>query len=350
MKIREMLYTILFLLSSLCLQTGCDVHEWPIEAEYVPFYLNVDFETAMSEEEYLYSRSSRAHTGEGAHDIRYVIRAYPMTSDGKVSSEYHSEFVFSKTVESLGEDYGYRTSLDLPEGRYRLMVWSDFVDRGSVSHKYYDCGNFNSIELYGGHRANTDYRDAFSGTADIELVSTIQEGVEVLESTVVMTRPLAKYTFISTDLQEFVSRELLRLSRIEGTTEGEGSRVIDLEDYEVVVYYPMYMPDTYNLFTDKAVNSATGVQFSSRVIRLSEDELSLGFDYVFINDDPDAKVTVRVGVFDKEGTQLAMSESMNIPLKRSVNMLVRGKFMTVESDGGISIDPSFNGDHNIVLP
>jgi len=76
----------------------------------------------------------------------------------------------------------------------------------------------------------------------------------------------------------------------------------------------------------------------------------MGFDYVVINDDPDAKVTVKVGLFDNEGNQLAMSESFNIPLQRSVNTLVRGKFLVVDADGGISIDPSFDGDHNIVLP
>lgn len=347
MKIRQAIYIIGVMLASLSVQTGCDVHEWPVEAEYVPFYLNLDFETAMSEQEYLYSRA--AHTGDGIHDIRYVIRAYPMTLDGKMSSEYHSEFVYSKPVETFGQDYGYRTSLELPEGKYRLMVWTDFVDRGSVDHKYYDCDNFNSIVLHGSHKANTDYRDAFSGMVDVELVSTIQEGVEVLESVVKMARPMAKYTFISTDLQEFVSRELIRLSRNESGSDG-GSRVIDLEDYEVVVYYPMYLPNTYNLSTDKAVNSGTGVQYSSNLVRLNENEVSMGFDYVVINDDPDAKVTVQIGLFDKEGTQIAKSEQFNIPLKRSVNMLVRGQFMTVESDGGISIDPSFNGDHNIVLP
>ena len=117
-----------------------------------------------------------------------------------------------------------------------------------------------------------------------------------------------------------------------------------------MIYYPMYMPNTYNLFTDKAVNSATGVQFESRLVRINQKEVSMGFDYVVINDVADAKVTVRVGLFDKEGTLLAMSGSFNVPLQRSVNTLIKGKFMTVESDGGISIDPGFNGDHNMVIP
>lgn len=345
---KRLLYLII---TSLAILTGCDVHEWPVEVESVPFYINLSFQTEMGEDEFLYDSSESRSSLSAPHDIRYVIQAFPVGSDGRVSTDYVKQFVYSKAVIGLGEDYGFRTSLELPEGKYRLMVWADFVDEGKTEHKYYDCTNFNSIVLHGTHKANTDYRDAFSGAQDIELISTIQENVEIQETVVEMKRPLAKYTFISTDVEEFIVRELSRLSRNDGSSPDDtDSRVINLNDYKVVIYYPMYMPNTYNMFSDKAVNSATGVQFESKLVRLNEKEVSMGFDYVVINDDPDAKVTVRIGLFDKEGTQLTMSASLNVPLKRSVNMLVRGKFMTIESDGGISIDPGFNGDHNIVLP
>ena len=345
---RTAIYIIGMLWAALAMLPGCDVHEWPEEAESVPFNLRLDFKVEMTAWDYFHTRSRALDEN---YDMRYVLRAYPIFSDGTVASEYKDEFVFTKSGVKLKDDYSYQTSLDLPEGKYRLMVWTDFVEPGTTTHTFYNCDKFNSIVLHGDHRANTDYRDGFAGTVDVELVSTIQEGVETMNAEIVLKRPFAKYTFISTDLKEFVSRELLRLSRNEdGSGEVDESRVINLDDYKVVISYPMYMPNTYNLFTDKAVNSATGVQYYSKPIRLNEDEVTLGFDYVVINDDPDAKVTVAVGLLDKEGTQIAMSESFNIPLKRSVNTIVRGKFMTVESDGGISIDPSFNGDHNIVLP
>lgn len=338
------------LLSVLTMLPACDVHEWPEEAETVPFDVQLNFNIEMTAWDYFYTRSKSRISTE-TYDMRYVVRAYPIFSDGTVSSEYKDEFIFIKHETELGDDYSHQAQLDLPEGKYRIMVWADFVNTGSTDHTFYNCDNFNSIVLHGKHQANTDYRDAFAGTVDVVLESTIQEGVEIVNAEILLKRPFAKYTFISNDLQDFVSRELLRLSRNDnGLGEVEGSRVIDLNDYKVVISYPMYMPNTYNLFTDKAVNSATGVQYVSKPIRLNEDEVILGFDYVVINDDPDAKVTVAVGVFDKEGTQIAMSEAFNIPLQRSVNTIVRGKFMTVEADGGISIDPSFNGDHNIVLP
>lgn len=344
------IYIIGMVLGTFTMLTGCDVHEWPEEAETVSFNVRLDFHLEMTA--WNHSHHINATRGESVeYDMRYVLRAYPISPDGTVSSDYLKEFIFIKPYTQLEDDYSFQTELDIPEGKYRLMVWADFVESGTKGPTFYNCEKFNSIVLHGSHKANTDYRDAFAGTTDVVLESTIQEGVEKVEAEILLKRPFAKYTFISDDLQEFISRELSRLSRNEnGSDEDAGSRVIDLNTYKAVIYYPMYMPNTYNLYTDKAVNSATGVQYSSKPIRLTEDEVMLGFDYVVINDDPDAKVTVAIGLFDSQGTQVAMSESFNIPLQRSVNTIVRGKFMTVETGGGISIDPSFKGDHNIVLP
>ena len=346
---RIAIYIIGIFLGTLVLFSGCDVHEWPKEAEAVLFDLRLDFKVELTAWDF-YRETSTSRAGLPKYDMRYVLRAYPHLLDGTVSSEHLREFVFTKPNTYLGDDYSFRTELDLPEGKYRLMVWVDFVESGTTGPTFYNCEKFNSIVLHGSHKANTDYRDAFAGMTDVVLESTIQEGVEIVNTEILLKRPFAKYTLRSNDLQEFISREALRLSRNENASGDAGSRVINLDDYEVIVYYPMYMPNTYNIFTDKAVNSATGVQYTSKPVRLTEDEVMLAFDYVVINDDPDAKVTVAVGVFDKEGTQIAMSESFNIPLRRNVNTIVRGQFMTVETGGGISIDPSFNGDHNIVLP
>ncbi len=335
----------------ICLATlsGCDVHEWPEKAEEVAFNLNLEFDTDMGEENWVYADGAVSRATSG-HDLRYIIRAYPMTAGGSVANVPEAEWTYYKENITLGEDYSYSTQYFLPEGRYRLMVWTDCVDAGSTSNKYYNPESFTSIVLHGTHKANTDYRDAFSGSTDLVLESTIVEGVEIQSLTIKMKRPLAKYTFVATDLQEFIDKELIRLKGTGRGAEVEESRQISLDDYTVVVQYPMYMPNTYNLFTDKAVNSATGVQYRSKLTKLNDSEASMGFDYVVINDDPDAKVTVRVGLMDKQGNQLVMSPSFNVPLKRSVNSIIRGKFLVTESDGGISIDPNFNGDHNIVIP
>lgn len=336
-------FLYLIIMVPLLALTGCNVHEWPEKPPMVPFHIDLKFDTAMGEQDYFHSRSSRSQAP--THDLRYVIRAYPVVG-GTQEYEPAEEFIFTKTIQTFGQDYDYSVQLELPEGEYRLVVWADFVNPGSQEDKYYKRESFTGIVLQGKHTANTDYRDAFSGSHPLTLESTIVEGVEIQQIVIDMARPLAKYTFIATDLAEFIEREMERTG-VYGTMSPEDFR---LDDYRVMIYYPMYMPNTYNAFTDKAVNSSTGVQYQSQLTRLNDGEAAMGFDYVVINDDPDAKVTVRVGVFDKQGAQLILSPSFNIPLKRSVNTLVRGKFLVTESGGGISIDPSFNGDHNIVLP
>lgn len=344
---RRFLYLIIYV--SLACLTGCDVHEWPEKAPDVAFNLELLFDTDMDEENYYYADGTVSRA-VGDHDMRYIIRAYPVSGDGSVSNVPTAEWTHFRGGVTLGDDYSHADQFILPEGRYRIMVWTDFVDGGSTSNKYYNYDNFTSIVLHGTHKANTNYRDAFSGSSDLVLESTIMDGVEIQTLTIRMKRPLAKYTFVATDLQEFIDKELLRLKGESRDAEDVDSREISLSDYTVVVQYPMYMPNTYNLFTDKAVNSATGVQYRSELTRLNDSEASMGFDYVVINDDPDAKVTVRVGLLDKDGNQLVMSPAFNVPLQRSVNSIIRGKFLVTESDGGISIDPSFNGDHNVVIP
>lgn len=333
---RRFLYLII--LVATVFLNACDVHEWPEKPKDIGFNLELVFDTYMGEENYYYDNGVVSRASD-SHDMRYIVRAYPVNGNDMVGNEPVAEWIYSRGNVTVGDDYGYSTQYFLPEGQYRLMAWADFVDAGSVSHKYYNYDNFNSIVLHGSHKANTDYRDGFSGGADLVLESTIQGDVEMQNVVINMKRPFAKYTFVATDLKEFIEKEML-----------QGHEDARLQDYTVMFIYPMYMPNTYNLFTDKAVNSTTGIQFKSKLTPLNETEAAMGFDYVVINDDPDAKVTVSVGVFDKQGNQLAMSPSFNIPLQRSVNSIIRGRFLMKESDGGISIDPGFNGDHNIVLP
>ena len=114
-------------------------------------------------------------------------------------------------------------------------------------------------------------------------------------------------------------------------------------------YYVGFMPNAYSLFTDKPVDSATGVLFESTLNSLSETEASVGFDYVFVNGTESA-VTVQIGIYDNEGTQLSLTEPIKVSLRRSHHTIMRGMFLMSETSGGISINPEFDGDYNLVFP
>ena len=349
--------------------TSCDVHEWPREEEGVRLMLELKFTTLWDEQDHYYTRGTRGTKGTitrgesrtgiesralGEYDMRYIINAYPIDAEGNVSQTYTKQFVFTQAVMS---DYDYVTEeVTLPKGNYQLMVWADFVTPGTTGNLYYESSDFSKITYFGTHTANTDYRDAFRGTKQVELESDIYEQ-EAVTITIDLERPMAKYTFVSNDLKEFIAKEETRVNRgktkdsetKDAATKDPNTKAIDLDDYRVLFIYSGYMPNTYNMFSDRPVDVTQNVQFESKLTQLNDDEASMGFDYVIVNGS-DASVEVTVGLFDAEGNQISMSDPIIVPLNRSVNTIMRGSFMMMEANGGVGINPDFEGDYNITIP
>ena len=346
---RKILYLIMCL--PILFLSACDVHEWPETPEFVKMHLRLNYETDMTEWEHLYDGISVFEQGYGeTYDnhrdygkIRYIVRTYPVSEKMRTTSDYTQEFVFTKDI---SEGYDHEVTLDLLPGNYNVMVWSDLVQTSGDSH-FYNADNFAEIRLQGDHKGNNDYRDAFRGTNNITLVADI---VEHLPDTldIVMQRPLAKFEFITNDLQEFIDKEIEYLKK-EAATRGENAPTrVDTDKYKVVFHYSGFMPNTYNINTDKPIDSATGVMFESRLGILNDNEASLGFDYVFVNG-KEAGVSVQIGLYDGEDRQIALSEPIDVSLRRSYHTILRGSFLMQQATGGIVINPDFDGNHNIVI-
>ena len=334
--------------------TTCDVHEWPEEVpltkEYFTIYL--DFDTDMAEQDYFYDSRSAELISD--YEMRYTLKAFPYettrNTDGtrSISRAAMWEYTFNRAV-ALNE-YDCEVQLQIPKGEYTLMVWADFVKKGSRDHHFYNPSNFSEIILHGDHKANTDLRDAFRGILSANVVPP-EPGRAPEEIVVNMERPLAKFSVVTTDLKEFFEREE-EAARKRAEARGEEydeNRSINLSDYQVVFYYSGFMPSAYSMFTDKPIDSKTGVMFYSTLEQISEEEARMGFDFVMVNG-KNASVMVTMGLLDADGNPVSSSDEINVPLNRSVNTIVRGKFLMQEANGGIGIDPSFNGDHNIVIP
>ena len=364
---KKFLIDILLMLSLLfAALTGCNVHEWPEEEVVVPLYLSLEFNIAMGEYDHYFTRAvSRTEKSDrvvnrtlGEYDMRYTINAYPIEENGTVSQKPVKQYVFTRPVMTV---YDYTTEMiDLPVGRFQLMVWADFVEPNKITDMHYHPANFAGIYLNKTYVGNTDYRDAFRGITQVEM----QDYPYVLEPQTIiigMERPLAKYTFVTTDLKEFIEKEATRNNRNSGEEastkevntkdpdtkepDKEDENDIKFEDYKVVFYYTGFMPNTYNMFTDRPIDSATGVNFTSSLTQLNENEAIMGFDYVMVNSG-DGSVLVTVGLFDKENNPLSMSDEINVPLNRSFNTIVRGSFLMQEANGGVGINPGFEGENN----
>lgn len=348
--VRKYMYMLVLLLIS----NGC-VHQWPEPAE-ADFVLNLEFETDLPQGPVL-DMDTKASTAAESYDVRYVVEAYEDKPDGTYADDTpYARFVLTKDDVS---DPDHSFKLNIMEGKYLFRVWADYVDAGQEVHKFYNNDNFKYVKLFGrdegmAHEGNNDFRDAFIGSAEVDVIRFGGHHEPVTE-TIIMKRPLSKVVFITNDLSDWKTKVIISRyeSALQGTKtdsdeEADVSHVVNLDDYVVKVHYPQYMPNAFNIATDRTTWSDANVTFNSKLIQLSEDEASMGFDYVFANN-TDANVVMAVSLHDKNGVQLARSRDITVPLERGKVTTVKGSFLLEESDGGVSINPDFDGEFNIIL-
>ena len=342
----------LFILFVISIFSSCSyVHEWPEVSTKVPFYIHLTYDTEMIVWEHIYdgtlvqevAKEEPIRSEREKGYIRYIIRAYPIVSTASLTTQNVKEFIFVRNVE---DGYDFETMIELEQGDYNILVWSDLIEYED-DMLFYNVDNFYEIKLQSEqHRACTDYRDAFSGSVPVSLVADVYEkDPEIFE--IKMKRPLAKFEFISDDIQEFIAKETTRIQKenIFGSTVEN----ISFEDYIVTIYYVGFMPNTYSLFTDKPTDAVTGVLFRSNIQQLSKLEASLGFDYVFVKDDISA-ITVQLSIANKKGEVLSTSIPINIPLNRNYHTIIKGKFLTSDAAGGVAINPDYDGEFNLIYP
>lgn len=313
--------------SLLCsmLMSSCDVHEFPDPSlKEVDYTLHLDYSTEMPLYKVVeYTEPTRAEAAE--YDVRYIVNVFDRDEE---SREVLHSFTFTKDdISELNNSVTFRIRV----GEYRFVVWTDYVEQGSEADLFYSTGRFEYIGFATEqHFGNEDMRDAFEGS----ITAVVSD--ESLEATVQMSRPMAKFNFITNDLNIFVARALAARGNSE------------LEEYSLVMRYNGFMPSAYNLHAGGTTDSGSGYGFASEIRQISETEAELGFDYVFVNDH-ETLVSVFVEVYDAEGKLLSSSRPVDVPLMRSKLTTVVGNFLTSDASGGVFVSPGYNGDHNIVV-
>lgn len=327
------------------LLAACDatIHEYP-EQDPSPqrFELRLTFDTELPlYRSIVYSRAADDGAGRAAPgelDVRHQVAVYRADARGEFRSEPDTTVV---AVNPGGGELDTTVPMELAPGDYRFAVWSDYVEPGDSSDRLYDTGNLYGIAIRGGqedYRGCDDSRDAFRGTTTAKVVNpyayTGTDGRDRLNvAEVGMQRPLAKFSFIATDVRQFIEES------------GAGA----LESVRVVMRYDYFMPCSYNLHSMLPNDSWWGVTFDGRITRLDDDEAEIGFDYVLVGEG-ETSVQASVAVYRKDdGTLISNSSLIDVPLMRSKLTEVRGRFFTEGPSGGIVVDPGFDGDYNIEI-
>ncbi|MCM1370100.1 MAG: hypothetical protein NC204_06975 [Candidatus Amulumruptor caecigallinarius] len=362
---RDFIY--LLLLPIAMLLWGCDVHEFPDEPEPGPGpaeksrievsvqFKNTDWQHLTTVEKDVESGGSRTDV----HALRYVVNIYKDEKRSRVPSyvPIYSNVIYTAEPVDLA-DVTRNIPVEIEPGEYSAVVWVDYTDaEHPLDDLYYTTDDFTYISFAGtNYIANTRYRECFRGATDFTLtdegkVVDTQSRSELETVPVTCERPLGRFEFITTDLEEFMTRWGIspQTDGTEPAAEGdEGTRAPNLSDYQIRFRYVSYMPDTYNANTDKPIDSRLGAYFYGRLVLLNEHEASLGFDHVFVNH-VNASVIVSIDILDREGNLISSSDPVTLPLKRNHHTIVKGKFLTAQSSGSMGIDPGFDGEFNIEL-
>lgn len=292
---------------------------------YVPLQLKLNY--GNSEQMYSAAGDS-AVKSFNAGKIRYIIRTFPVSAKyNKVG--FVQEFEFIRDIE---DSYDHEVTIEVLAGEYDIMVWSDLIDAESGT-SCHNADDFGEIILDGRYVGNNLYRDAFRGVGTVNIPAS----TDSVEMELKMERPLARYEIVATDLPQFISDQ----------TRSQ-AEPFNIEDYIVVIYYVGYMPDAYSVYTDKPVDSSVGSMYVSSMRMLGDTSVILGFDYVFVND-RESITTVKVGVYDSEGRQVALSKSIKVPLMRNQHTVQYGEFLTQNSSDGVNVEMEFDGSHTLII-
>lgn len=353
---KRLIYIITHVL--LLLLTSCGVHEWPEEEWYADasVVLHLDFTTEMPlYTEIDYARNGEVHGSIGSHDIRYIVNVY--RTDNKRAESRLPDTTVVVTKSSI---FGLNHSipLTLQDGTYSFRIWTDYVDVGTTTDKYYKTDDFSEIILMDryNHSGSNDYRDAFKGSEKEVVVS----GGTAQEVVIGMKRPLGKFKFVSTDVTGFLNR-VIQLMQDRGFIMSDNMepfskdfyeqflQSINLNDYEVLIRYDAYMPCSFNMFTDKPADSWTGMSFKSRMYPEGDMEMVMGYDYIFVNG-AETTLAVSLEVYDRDGEKMSSTNSIMVPIVRSKLSVVRGEFLTAERAGGVTVNPGYDGDdYNVAI-
>lgn len=356
------LYTLL--LCTVMSVASCDVHHWPYEEiKSLSHTLTLTFETDAFDHyqtvTVAQSEKSRAVCEIASHNLRYIIRAYKHdpknTAPGILSSnvmDYHESVA---TFE--GGLPNFSIPLNLESGEYDIVAWCEYLPQDFNTDFYHNTADFyelayNNIENSGyKHQGNNYYREAWRGNVRIvvdEIGQVTVDGIDSpdVENVIVkMERPMARFHFVATDLEQFKS---IYGRSEKNETKSEMPLLEQIVDaYAFKIRYTGYMPSHMNILSDKTVNSAVGIAFECSPEMIDEEKAHLGFDYVFVGK-TDTSVQVALDVYRKsDGKLITSTGSINAPLRRGHYTVITGQLLTGKVGAGVGIDPKFDGDYII---
>lgn len=334
---------IIGIISAAFLLTGCDVHELPHGSADVAVTIKFKYDLPIEQWKTI-TLTTRNGLTERDYEIRHIVRLYPYTGSSYSRTPAYS-FIYNK---DYSENPDHEITVNVAPANYRVLAWTDYVEKGSGNELFYNAEDFAEVTLTSLYEGAQDRRDAFRGSEDLRLAKYNYNGAST-SAEVEMSRPLARFNFIATDKLQFITYWAKQLSlKQTPMPRTYTSEDIDLTKFNVRIIYPQYLPSSYNLFTDRPVDSRLGISFDTLMHLRDDGDVDLGFDYVFVNG-KESKVIVSLAIYDENWEYISTVTNVEVPLLRGHQTTIKGKFLTNGISSGVTISPDFIDDYNIFL-
>lgn len=314
---------ILYILA--LLSVSC-IHQYPDQnTTQVNVFIDLEVDSSLP----LYQEITRT-TGT-AQKRRFII---DVLHNGKVMAEKR---LLTTEAEETGEGkYSIPLSLQLEAQEYTFVVWNDYVPAQEGSHAHFITEDLSNVFLHEDYCNEPLHREAFCGTADADLTAYRDMENAQVRQHILLKRPQAKYAIISTDMEEF-------LTRIQAKGKPPGN-------YRAKVSYEYYLPTGYNVTGNVLCQSRAGMGFTVPCTLEADEagECGLTEDFVLMGAE-DTYISLTLEIINAEEKVVSRTTGVQVPLKQGHLTLVKGKFLTTMMNPGISIDPGYNGEFNIVI-
>ncbi len=246
-------------------------------------------------------------------------------------------------LEPVAED---QTSFTLPvkmrlnARQYKLLVWSDYVKTETPEENlYYDPSSLTPVLPNGNYVGNNDRKDCFRACVDLDLRKYRDEWAANVPLDVVLERPVGRYEIVTTDLGAF--RKRLADGLISGT------------EFNARIRYSDYRATGYNVLENVPKNLLSYLFFNTNLKNENwegeQASLRLAFDYILVNPGEEgSQIPLEIEIVNENNQQVSRT-LVTVPVRQGYNTVVTGRFMTGTDDGGIAIDPDYDGSVDIDL-
>ena len=277
------------------------------------------------------NRSTRATASNSMH--RFMVGVYE-------NSQQVASQVIYQAIQPGETSVSIPFTMKLHARNYQFVVWADQVERSDKEtyQTFYDATDMTFILRSTPYKGNTTRYDAFYGSTPLNLSAYRAQWNVTVPIEVSMTRPMASYNLIATDVDKFLKK--VKNKEITG------------KRFTVTVKYNYYMPTGFDAFTGKLKHSLEDIAYSKTIdlATLQEEEnkeeINIGFDYLLINQEGAASIPVTIEITNESQQVIARYHSLRIPYEQNKETSIRGGFLTTSS--GISFDPDFNDDDIII--